>query len=107
MNKQRLIEQRILARHRLIAERLQADPERVLAHSRANLERWARAYPDEQVPGWLREWQELLERPLADVLAILLSESENARRLRSSSPFAGIVSPRERWAINREIRDDP
>ena len=107
MDRQRLIEQRILARHRLIAERLQADPERVLGHTRANLERWARSYSEDRLPGWLREWRTLLERPLPEILAILVSDSENTRRLRSSSPFAGIVSPRERWAIHREIRDDP
>lgn len=107
MNKQRLIEERILARHRIVAERLQADPQAVLAHARANLERWARSYPIDQIPGWLQEWRDLLEHPLAEILEILVSESENARRLRSSSPFAGIVSPRERWAIHREINDDP
>lgn len=107
MNKQKLIEARILARHRVIAGRLQADPPTVLAHARANLQRWARHYPDDQVPAWVLEWSELLEHPLPDILDTLVSDSENARRLRSSSPFAGILSPRERWAIHREMGDDP
>jgi len=106
MNKQQLIEARILARHRIIARRLQADPTAVLAHARANLQRWSRDYPEDQPPGWLQEWRELLEHPLADILEALTADSENARRLRSSSPFAGIIGPRERWAIHREIGDD-
>ena len=37
--------------------------------------------------------------------AVLLDESEEGQRLRQSSPFCGILTPRERWAIYREHRE--
>ena len=106
MNKQRVIEKRILAQHRIIADRLRADPEKVLSHARKNLVRWAAAYSNQQRPHWMNEWAVLLDKPIVELIAVLTADTENARRLRSSSPFAGIVSPRERWAICRDIKDD-
>ncbi|MCU0579492.1 MAG: hypothetical protein MUF69_08095 [Desulfobacterota bacterium] len=35
--------------------------------------------------------------PLDDLLALMVSPSEEACRLRQCSPFAGILPPRERW----------
>jgi hypothetical protein len=37
--------------------------------------------------------------PLADVIALLRSSSEEAARLRQSSPFAGLLTTEERRAI--------
>lgn len=99
MDAQRRIEARILAQHRVIAERLRARPRAVLALARANLERWSGNYRDEPVPAWLSEWRGLLEGPLPELLELLTAGSEDAVRLRSSSPFAGVLSARERWQI--------
>jgi hypothetical protein len=43
----------------------------------------------------MREWEELLEREKERLITVLTSPSEDARRLRSSSPFAGVIPPRE------------
>ncbi|MGA8261224.1 MAG: hypothetical protein WB783_13520, partial [Arenicellales bacterium] len=86
MEAQRRIEQRILAEHRLIADRLRPE---VVDRARRNLRRWAARYAPEERPGWMREWEELLDGDEDRLVVVLTSPSEDARRLRSSSPFAG------------------
>lgn len=99
---QRIIEQRILAQHRRIAERLAKTPE-LIDKAKSNLRRWASNCGEDEPPPWLVEWQTILDRPLDDVIAILTEGSEHARWLRSCSPFAGALSPRERWQILKEV----
>jgi hypothetical protein len=89
------LEDRSLALHREIAERLEQNPE-LIEIAKANLERWAAR--DGDLPVW-REWREILNKPLALIIAILRSDDETSKRLRQSSPFSGILSPRERWNI--------
>ena len=33
---------------------------------------------------------------------MLLEESESGQRLRQSTPFCGVLTPRERWAIYKD-----
>lgn len=106
MDKQRRIEQRILAQHQIVAQQLRANPDNVLAHARANLARWKAKYEDEAQPAYLHEWETLLAGPLNRVEEVLTADSEDAKRLRSSSPFAGVVTPRERWSLYRRLDDD-
>ena len=91
----RRVEERSIALHREIARRIHANPELLLIAKR-NLERWIKM--DGEIPVW-REWQEILERPLVQIVDLLISPDENAKRLRQSSPFCGILNPRERWKI--------
>jgi hypothetical protein len=92
----RRIDQRSLALHRAIAEKLRADPG-LLQVARDNLERWSFRNSRPQ-PYW-DAWRELLDRPLEAVLALLVEDSERMTALRQASPFAGVLSPAERWAI--------
>lgn len=95
------IDRRSLALHEAVAARIEAEPE-LLDVARANLMRWISRTPH----GALLEWQRLLERtPVAEIVALLRSESEAAVRLRQSSPFAGLLTAQERRAILR--RHDP
>jgi hypothetical protein len=102
-NAQRIIEDRILARHRLIAERLLADPS-LIEHARSNLRRWAEGGAAEARPAWYTEWRAILDRPIGDIVAVLTERSEHAAWLRSCSPFAGMLSARERWLLLKEPR---
>ncbi len=78
-----------------MAAKLEAQPE-LLEIARRNLDRWLRTSP---APA-LREWSTILESvPLAEVLALLRSSSEEAARLRQSSPFAGLLTEEERRRI--------
>jgi hypothetical protein len=90
------IDRRSLAMHQAIADKLRADPS-LLAVARENLARWSKANGSSQ-PYW-DAWQEILNRPLAEVLALMVEDSEKMTAMRQANPFAGILTPRERWAI--------
>ena len=48
----------------------------------------------------MREWLDLLEScRVEQVFELLVEDSENARRLRQSTPFAGILTQEERRRI--------
>ncbi len=47
----------------------------------------------------------ILERALAEIIAVLERDDEEGCRLRQSSPFAGILSPQEVWKLNREFKE--
>jgi hypothetical protein len=97
-----LAEERSLAIHRVVAERLRTDPALVAA-ARTRVEGWL---ADGSVhPAYARDWQALLDGDLAVLLATLSDSGERARALRQCSPFAGVVDPRTRWAIWREVRE--
>ena len=99
MKTHREIDDRSLATARQIAARIDADPQRLgLAHAREVCRRWLRRRHSAAVA----EWKGILERPWEEIRSILLDEGERGKRLRQSSPFAGILSPRERWRIYRE-----
>ena len=90
------IDERSLAMHRLVAEKLASDPS-LIDLARTNVHRWQASY-DVRSPA-LAEWEQILEGSIADILALLVDRSENATRLRQSSPFAGILTEAERKAI--------
>lgn len=82
--------------HRLAAERLRANPE-LLAIAKTNLKNWLSQNPN--VGAWL-EWQGILEtESLENILNIITAETDEGQRLRSSSPFAGLISQEERRRI--------
>lgn len=92
-------DRRSLAMHRLIAGRLRAAPG-LLAVARTNIARWRgrNSFPQP----YLDDWERILDAGLDEVLRLIESETEEAARLRSSTPFAGILTPRERWEFLRE-----
>jgi len=90
-----------LALHAAVAERLRADPS-LLGRARRRVEHWlhdgtvARVYAE--------AWREILGRPVEEVARLLEDAGERARQLRQTSPFAGALDPRTRWAIWRRAR---
>lgn len=101
MRSHQWIDQRSLALDRLIADKVVARPA-LLQHAIQIVNRWIdQRRPDP--PAVLLEWRAfLLERSLTEVIDLLRSDSEEAQRLRQSSPFCGILSPEERLAVFRE-----
>jgi len=102
VNAHRLAEERSLALHRAVADKLASDPE-TLERARARVRRWLES--SEVSPHWARAWDEVLSRPLSEIRAFLVNESEEARALRQVTPFAGAIDPRTRWRIWREVRE--
>jgi hypothetical protein len=89
------------AYHRAVADRLRAEPSAVLEHARRNLDRWTEG--DAFGPGELAsldEWRRILdEADVNQLVEVITDVSDEAQRLRSSSPFVGVISPEERMEI--------
>lgn len=97
------IDRRSLELARAVVSAIDGDPARAgLERARANCERWYRAHPSSA----LAEWREILKRDWDEIRRLMLAEGDDARRLRQSSPFCGILAPRERWAIYRRFAHD-
>src|SRR6266567_2992962 len=90
------IERRSLALHRAIAAKLRQRPD-LLDAAHDNIERWSRQRGNSQP--YLDAWREILSRPLSEILELIEQDSPRMRELRQSTPFAGVLDPRERWHI--------
>ncbi len=53
---------------------------------------------------WAEAWDQRWTVFSTDVIARITDTSEHARALRQTSPFAGVLDPRERWEILRRHR---
>ncbi len=102
MNAHRLAEERSLALHRAIADRVLEDPS-VLERARARVRTWNET--GEVASFYATEWNVVLARPVEEIRAFLVDESEHARAMRQVTPFAGAIDPRTRWRIWREVRE--
>lgn len=99
---QRFIDLVALDYHRLVAERLRADPDTVLREARENLQRWLPIHEGSGSELALLEWQQLLDaKTVLELIAIILEDSEEGQRLRSSTPFAGYMTDEESRALWR------
>jgi hypothetical protein len=88
--------------HRRIAGLLIAEPERVIGKALSNLNSWITSR-DASAPGSAyQEWLRLLQTHTPEEIArLIVATDEDMVRLRQSSPFAGILAPREIWSIKR------
>jgi hypothetical protein len=91
-----------LALHREVARRLREDPQ-ILELARARIR--ARSRDDSVSQYWVDAWAKVLSGSLDEVTAALTDTSEEGRALRQSTPFAGALDARTRWAILRQVRD--
>jgi hypothetical protein len=82
--------------HQAIAEKLRGNPE-LLGIAHDNLKRWSESAGRSQA--YLDAWRELLAKPVEELRARMVEDSEAMRAMRQASPFAGILSPKERWEI--------
>jgi hypothetical protein len=96
----RTAERRSLEFHRLVAERLD---DRLVEGARRRVDQWL-ANGGPVHPFWAQRWRELLEQPLPDIAQMLTADGEEAQDLRQNTPFAGALTPQERWRIVREVR---
>jgi hypothetical protein len=101
-SRHRLLEARSLAMHALIAAKIANDPALVIK-PRQNLERWSARWGSD-LPRWAVEWQRILDWPWSEIAALISEPSENAARLRQSSPFAGVLTAAERKRVYEAFR---
>jgi hypothetical protein len=90
------IDQRSIAMHRAIAEKLRANPA-LLEIARENIARWAPAAGRSR--HYLDAWLKVLEMPLEDMLRLIVEDTEEMRAMRQNNPFAGVLDQDERLAI--------
>jgi len=90
-------ELRSLWLHRAVAGKVVADPDRAIATARRNIARMRQAEP--RASAWLDAWEGLLASGPEAILDTLTSTSRRAVDLRQNTPFAGLLSERERLAI--------
>ena len=88
------VEWRSLAYHRAVGQRLNR---RILSDARQRLNRWQRE--GRIHPVWSAAWQQILDEPEDEIVRVLSSDSEQARALRQSSPFAGVLTEHERRRV--------
>ncbi len=100
MDRHRLAEERSLAYHSVIAERLDQEPE-LVARARTRVGEWlaSRVPP----PLYAVEWARILDGSKTEIARFLRDPSERGRELRQSTPFAGALSAQERWRIWRAV----
>jgi hypothetical protein len=90
-----ILDQIKLAQHRLIAKKLQENPEPILVLARRNLRRYMVRRPAPATYLW-REWLALLEQNSVDhIVAVMTAKTQKATELRQASPFAGALSQEE------------
>jgi hypothetical protein len=89
-------ELRSLKMHRIVEKRYREDPVGVVIYGLENLQRWKQKGVDCDD---FRIWEEILRFSPQRLPELLGSFSEEAVRLRQSSPFAGLVPEESRQAI--------
>jgi len=94
------IDRRSLALHRLAVDKIRKDPS-LFAIVQANLTRW-RTIIDPRSLSYLDRWQALVDEGMDRCLAVAIEDSEFGRNMRQSTPFAGILSNKERFEFFRE-----
>ena len=89
-----------MALHRAVAARLRADPTLVQT-ARARVEMWR----DRGIVAdyYVEAWASLLSEDASALCDALVEDTERGHTLRQVSPFAGVLKPRERWAILRSL----
>jgi hypothetical protein len=98
----RILDARSLAMHCRIARKIDANTA-LLEIPKRNLKRW-RQMKSEAMPVYLDEWQQILDNPWPEVAAFITSFSDEAVRLRQSSPFAGVLNSKERKQVYDAFR---
>ncbi len=88
------IDERSLAMHRLVTEKIRNDPA-LFDKAKMTIARWRTTVCANSQP-YLEEWEKLMNQGMEACLIVAVEDSERARALRQSSPFAGILSNEER-----------
>lgn len=87
---------RSLEIHRLVAQKVERNPF-LLQKAIDNIKRWKNQNANPQP--YLDDWMNHIDQGVEHLLSFLRSESDEGQRLRSSSPFVGIITQEERKEI--------
>lgn len=96
------LDERSLAMHRLVAEKLRREPA-LFDRVRQTLARWRVQVAPATQP-YVRAWEAVVAEGLEAALAVATERSQRAAALRQSSPFAAVLTPSERFAFLKAWR---
>jgi excisionase family DNA binding protein len=85
--------------HRAVAGKVVQSPAPLLAAAAINLRRLRRMHPEGRAWEWLDRWEAVIDDGVDAVLDVLTSSAQYAIELRTTSPFAGILTEAERRAV--------
>ena len=92
-----------MAMHTVIAYKISKDPS-LLEQAKEYQAQRRKTHEPGRVPRYEEEWAQILTLPWLQVAAFLIAVTEDAIRLRSSSPFPGILTQEERIRIIEAFR---
>ena len=90
-------DRRSLDLHHAIAKRLKQSPESTLRRARQTLKKMRRQHPGAR--RLFLRWQSILNCPIEEIVEVLLDARPSARELRHVTPFAGVLTARERASV--------
>ncbi len=93
-------EQKSLAYHQVVADRLRENP--ALVDIARNRLQWYRSRNPSSAY-YYDTWERLLSGPLVSLVEMMTSRSEEARALRQENPFVDLISQPERARIYRSV----
>jgi excisionase family DNA binding protein len=96
----RTAELQALAYHRLVARRLDQP---LVDEAKRRLKRWREQ--GRIHPRWADEWERILAMPLPRIAKTIRADSQRARELRQSSPFAGVLTEQERRRLVETVEE--
>lgn len=96
------IDQRSIDLHRKIAEKIRNNPS-LFSLAQKKLSEFITA-GNSSLPYFI-QWKEIFDSGLDFVLKEITKDTEKMRALRQSSPFTGILTPKERWSIYETYRN--
>ena len=91
--------------HRAVAGKVARNPGRSLNLARQNASRVLDKQPASGTERWLRRWVQAIDQGPDAVMEILTSRSPLAREMRQVSPFAGVLTEKERREVLRSFSD--
>lgn len=103
MNRQQQIDRFLSDAHRLIVERLRADPARI-SEASDQLNRWRAQAGDTRSDVYWNEWEQLLAQGADAIEQRVCGADDHAAVLRSVSPLSVLISQHERFAMLRQAR---
>ena len=94
-------QKRSLFLHAAIAEELKNRPIEVVEIARRNISRMRSRNPG----AWklLDEWEQIVEGTTDEIVARMLDPSDRGQNLRQVTPFAGVLTPTQRFDVYRSF----
>ena len=87
-----------------VARRLLVDPEGTIRQAQSNLRRLRTVHSRGVAARRLEDWGRLLAGSIDELLEAMTSRSERGKELRQNTPFAGVLSERERGRLLDSFR---